>query len=402
LRAPRQVPGALTVDYFSPGIRMGLQTAVALEAADLLRSVHVDACLRPGRASRALMRAAGARVANRVVQGIPAGRIHNHPQLTIAARLRRRVLLAGRDTTAVDRVLFSIFASIARQCDSAAVVGTQSSCLELFQGRTYRVMEQVSPPLRHERAVAAEELARFPGWAPERVTSPRPWDYRMEAEWQEADLIWVPSRHLIALSAELGADPRKFHVIPYPCTTQPAGRVREARPRGMLRAVFAGTLMLEKGVQYIYQALRKRPDLPVQMDFFGPINLTALGVSRLSEVGTVHGPVSRSELFEAFRRADILLFPSLSEGNALVTLEAAALGLAVVATEESGAPMGAMVIQARSEAAIIDAIEALADDPGRLEKLSADCLTEATSRTTGRYSEGIANSIMRLTGGEKA
>ena len=108
--------------------------------------------------------------------------------------------------------------------------------------------------------------------------------------------------------------------------------------------VFAGTLMLQKGVQYIYEALHKRPDLPVQMEFFGPVNLTPLGVRRLAEVGTVHGAVPRSRLLEEFRRADVLLFPSLSEGSALVTLEATALGLPVVATEETGAPASAMVI----------------------------------------------------------
>ena len=60
-----------------------------------------------------------------------------------------------------------MYSSIARQCRSEAVVGTQGSCLELFEDRTYRIMEQISAPLHYDRAVAVEELARFPGWAPE-------------------------------------------------------------------------------------------------------------------------------------------------------------------------------------------------------------------------------------------
>ena len=399
MRAPHAAGGTVALDYFSPGIRMGLQTAIALESAALLRSAHVDSCLLPGRAANVLERVAGPRMANRVVRGIPAARIHRHPQLTIAARVRRRLLLSGQDTTAVNRVLFRMFSSIARQCGSAAVVGTQSSCLELFEGRAYRIMEQVSPPLRYERAVAAEELARFPGWAPEGVTRSSPWDHRMEAEWQAADLILVPSRHLIGISQEFGADPLKFRVVPYPIARpQPAGTIRNAKGRRGLRVVFAGTLMLEKGVQYIYEALRKRPDLPIQMEFFGPVNLTPLGVRRLMEVGTVHGPVPRSQLFEEFRRADALLFPSLSEGNALVTLEAAALGLPVVATEEAGAPASAMVIPSRSPEAIIEAIEVLATDPARLERLSAAGLAEAEKRSLALYNDSIVGSIERLSG----
>jgi len=155
--------------------------------------------------------------------------------------------------------------------------------------------------------------------------------------------------------------------------------------------------MLEKGVQYIYEALHKRPDLPVQMEFFGPVNLTPQGVQRLSQVCTVHGPVPRAQLFEEFRRADVLLFPSLSEGNALVTLEAAALGLPVVATEEAGAPASAMVIPARNPSAIIEAIEMLADNPERLEMLSAAGLAEAANRSIAMYSDSIVDSVKRLT-----
>jgi glycosyltransferase involved in cell wall biosynthesis len=262
-------------------------------------------------------------------------------------------------------------------------------------------MEQVSPPLRHERAVAAEELARFPGWAPERVARASPWDQRMEAEWKAADLICVPSRHLIGLAKEFGADPLKFRVVPYPIARpQLGGTIRNAKGRENLRVAFAGTLMLEKGVQYIYEALRKKPDLRVQMDFFGPINLTPLGVRLLEQVGTVHGPVSRSQLFEEFRRADILIFPSLSEGSALVTLEATALGLPVVATEEAGAPASAMLIPSRSPAAILEAIETLAGDPERLEKLSAEGIAEAEKRNLTMYNETIIDSVQSLIGAQ--
>ena len=398
LRSLRAAEGTLDFDYFCTGIRMGLQTAAALESAALLRSAHVDTCLLPGRTAHVLERVAGPRVANRVVSGVPAARIRRHPQLTIASRVRRRLWLAGQDTTAVDRVLFRVYSSIARQCSSEAVVGTQSSCLELFEDRTYRIMEQISAPLRSDRALAAEELARFPGWAPGGVARSSPWDHRMEAEWQAADVIWVPSPHLLDISKNFGADPLKMRVIPFPIARPQPGHIRPFADRRTLHVVFAGTLMLRKGVQYIYEALHKRPDLPVQIKFLGPVNLTQLGVQRLTEVGTIHGPVPRSQLHEEFRRADVLLFPSLSEGSALVTLEATALGLPVVATKETGAPASAMVIPSRSPEAIIEAIEALVDDPALLERLSAAGLAEASKRSLTTYSDNIADSIKRLTG----
>ena len=378
-------------DYFCPSIRRNLQTPVALESAALLRSAHVDFCLPPGRAARSLKRVAGPRVANRVVRDIPMARIHRHPQLMIASQVRQRLYLTGRDTTAVDHMLTRMYSAVARQCKSDAVVGTQSSCLELFEGRTYRIMEQIAPPFRHERAVAAEELAHFPGWEePEGASISSFWDHREEAEWDAADLIWVPSPHLINLSRDFGADPRKFRVLPYAIVGSPsAGMAREVKGRRPLRVAFVGTLMLRKGVQYIYEALRRRSSLSIQMDFFGPPKLTPQGVRRLAEVGTVHGPVPRSQLFNELRRADVLLFPSLAEGSSRATLEAAALGLPVVATEEAGGPASAMAIPSRSPEAIIDTIEMLADDPARLAALSEAGLAEASARNLATYTENI-------------
>lgn len=70
---------------------MGLQTAAALESAALVSSAHVDASLLPGRpyASWSVLRAASG-----VVTGIPAVRIHRHPQLTIAARVGRHLRMS--------------------------------------------------------------------------------------------------------------------------------------------------------------------------------------------------------------------------------------------------------------------------------------------------------------------
>lgn len=382
------------IDYFCTSVRMGMATAAALESAGRLRSAHVDLCVPPGRTARSLERIAGPRVKNRIVSDIPMSRIHVHPQLTLASRVRHMRSIAGRDTAVVDRLFARMCSSIARQCDAATVVGTQNCAIELFQGREYRIMEQVSHPPHYERAITAEESVRFPGWASDQAGPLSAWHYRIEQEWQQADLVWVPAPRIVGASQLYGADPAKFRVIPYPI----AGRVPEAMPRqfsrrAALRVVFAGTVMLQKGVQYIFEAFAGRPDLPVEMHFFGHTKLTSLGLDRLSRIGTVHGPVPRSVLLDEFRRADVLLFPSLAEGSALVTLEATGLGLPVIATEESGAPTSAMTIPARDPQAIVTAIETLVDDPHLLEEMSTAGLAEAARRDYAAYKTAITESL---------
>lgn len=379
-------------DYFVIGPRMGLLTPIALEESGLLSRLHTDACLLPGLLTQGLQSLLGPRTAGRVVVRIPKAKIRRHPDLFALARLRRRRALAGRDTGLIDQLLIRSFVSVARQCSSAAVMGVQSSCLELFEGRHYRVMEQVSPPLRYERRLVASEQGRFPGWAVDRMTMISEWDYRMEAEWSEAEVICVPSSHLVSLSAEFGADPAKFRVIPYPLPSACGSSARSVRRKtgDRLRVVFAGTLMLEKGVQYIWEALHGWSSPAIDMHFFGPSQLTPFGMQCLSEVGTVHGPVPRSTLLGEFQRADLLLFPSLSEGSALVTGEAVAVGLPVVATRESGAPDAAIVIDARSPDGIRSALERIMDDPTLLEQQSQVGLAEASQRTVTAYTEEVA------------
>ena len=221
---------------------MGLQTAVALESVALVRSVHTEACLQPGRAARVLERVAGPRVENRVLGGIREA----HPQASTADGR-----FSGPATPADVRAghhgsgsgnFANVF--LDRPGDAARGCRWHSRLLPgAIEDRKYRIMEQVSAPHRYWQAIAAEELARFPGWAPEGVARSSVWDYRTEAEWQAADLIWVPSPHLIGNSKEFGADPLKFHVIPFPIPRpQPAGQsgIRGTSPaRGFRRNDYA-------------------------------------------------------------------------------------------------------------------------------------------------------------------
>jgi glycosyltransferase involved in cell wall biosynthesis len=385
-------------DYFVTGPRMGLRVPIALEQAGLLESLHLDAWLRRGGLERlARGRIWGQwnqRVTGRVISQIPARKIHAHPQIFVLARARRRLISAGRGTATADRLLLRTFAAIARECKSAAVFGLNGSSLELFRGRDCRIMEQCAPPFPAERKVAADELRNFEGWAVEDRTTDQRWrELRMHREWEQADVIWAPSARVVELCREYGANPAKLRVLRYPIPQYEGfSWLNLPREGSALRVVFAGTLMLEKGVQYIYEALHQSEMAShVDMHFFGPIQLSPEGVTRLSDVGTVHGPVSRARLLHEFTQANVLLFPSLSEGSALVTAEAAGVGLPMIATREAGPPDSALVVEARSGAAIRGALERVLDDPSLLGSLSQACLAEARRRNVEAFNAELAS-----------
>jgi glycosyltransferase involved in cell wall biosynthesis len=377
-------------DYFATGPRMGLRVAVALETASLLNSLHIDAWVRPGRAANLVESIFGPRTRNRIIEGIAPGKIHAHPELFVLNRLARWATFAGRETGRINRLVARDFRIIARQCRSPAVFGMQGCCLELFEDRECTVMEQFAAPSLTERLVVQQEQKTFDKWTHARVSEPTAWDYRNVQEWQRADVIWGPSPYVMDLCERAGADRAKLRVLRYPIPAHLGPTVRSFDGSRPLRVIFAGTLMLRKGVQYIYEALRGWNTCRIDMHFFGHNQLTDIGCRRLSQVGTLHGPVSRAELLGEFLRSDVLLFPSVSEGSALVMAEAVATGLPVIATSESGPPDSATVIEARSPEAIRLAIETILDDPASLEAASQRCLKEAHRRTPELFDAELA------------
>jgi glycosyltransferase involved in cell wall biosynthesis len=90
----------------------------------------------------------------------------------------------------------------------------------------------------------------------------------------------------------------------------------------------------------------------------------------------------------------VLLFPSLSEGSALVTLEAAATGLPVIATPEAGAPSSSMVIEAASSTSIRDSLERILDDRALLSERSERTLQEAARRTEESFLDGLGRLML--------
>ncbi len=381
----------LRFDHFATGPRMGLKVALALEAAGLLKastSTHgYPPVGRPGWRSESWGHVRGTASST----GLARARftlIRNCSCSTVS----RRAHLAGRDLTILERLVVRDFRFIARQCSSPAVFGMQSCCVELFEGRRRarswnNLLRRLwSNVVSQKRSSDGEP----PGWTHDRVSSPTRWDDRNVQEWNAADIIWAPSPYVVELCEQEGADRSKLRMVRYPIPSHPRAAARAFHRGRTLRVLFAGTLMLRKGVQYIYEALRGWNNPRIDMHFFGPHQLTDTGVGRLAKIGTLHGPLSRAELLDEFIRSDVLLFPSVSEGSALVMAEAVGTGLPVIATEESGPPDSAMVIEARSPEAIRAALESILDEPGSLEVASRKCLEEADRRSPKSFNGELA------------
>ncbi|WP_250283802.1 glycosyltransferase family 4 protein [Frankia sp. CiP1_Cm_nod2] len=209
---------------------------------------------------------------------------------------------------------------------------------------------------------------------------------REDAEYDAASTLLCPSDYVVRTFAEYGADTGRLvrHAYGYdPARFFPTDLPRPAdRPFTM---VFAGRGEPNKGLHYALRAWR---------DAGAPGELLICGVimpeyrASLGELLSLPGVRELGfvdDLGTLFRSADALVLPSVTEGSALVTLEAAACGCVPVISDACGSParhlVDGLVHQATDTATLAEHIRLLAEDPATLATLRQGCL-DARNRHT--------------------
>lgn len=191
---------------------------------------------------------------------------------------------------------------------------------------------------------------------------------RLPAAWVAAITV-VSDESKRRLLSWLRIDPDRIEVIenplskPFPRDDRPFD---SARPRLMM--VGTGP---HKNIDRVAEAVA---GLPVVLEVIGWLSADRLARLRAGglTVETCHD-LSDAELAQAYRRADILMFPSLAEGFGLPILEAQSVGRPVVTSDR--APMrdvageAALKVDPEDGRAIRAAVERLIVDPSLRAKL---------------------------------
>lgn len=163
---------------------------------------------------------------------------------------------------------------------------------------------------------------------------------------------------------------------------------RAERHEGVLRILFVGRLVPEKGPALLLEAVeglrRDVPELAVELRIVGSGPLEAslrdqVAVSGLTDVVELTGPLGNEHLPAQYAWADVFCLPSFAEGVPVVLMEALATGLPVVSTTIAGIPE---LVQNSECGRLVP--------PGRVDLLR-DALQElANLGTVGRATLGAA------------
>jgi len=143
------------------------------------------------------------------------------------------------------------------------------------------------------------------------------------------------------------ADAARSHLIPSSgvnCSTFRRSQERRSSDRGVIRVLFASRLIREKGVlEYIEAAktLRSR-NLPARFMLAGdiyeqnPSSLTRSDLQAIRESGVVEVLGHVDDMRAILDDTDIVVLPSYREGCPRILVEAAAMGIPIVATDVPG------------------------------------------------------------------
>lgn len=229
---------------------------------------------------------------------------------------------------------------------------------------------------------------------------------RRDAEIGLADLIVTNSALTARSHIAGGADPAKILVVPLgapPVLDQP--RLSRGSDAGPLRAIYAGNITLGKGVPYLLEAWRRLPAADhARLDIYGQIGLPAELLAPADDTIRFHGARPRTELFQAFEQADVLVFPSLADGFGMVVAEAMAHGLPVIVTDMTGAadlvtPGNGLVIPSADAEALTQALAWCLDNRQRLQAMRTGALETARQHQWPAYRTTLAGGLRERLGG---
>jgi glycosyltransferase involved in cell wall biosynthesis len=203
------------------------------------------------------------------------------------------------------------------------------------------VLGQVDPGPVEEKIVT-EEVAREPELGAMWQPAPQAYWDRWHEECDLADRIVVNSEWSRNALEKAGVSPVKICVVPLayepPAETKTFARkypdqFDETRP---MRVLFLGQINLRKGVARLLKAIRLLENEPIEFQFVGPVQLSIPHDIQNNPRLRWFGAVSRSDVDTFYRSADVLIFPTLSDGFGLTQLEAQAWSLPIIASHSCG------------------------------------------------------------------
>ena len=402
------------------GARDSYQVGKALAEADLLQSLVTDMMWSSDRKVAKLLTWVMPKKVLKTLQkrseaGIPSARIRNYPRAAVQSLLLDHVKALPFETRrkairAADSLLGRAAGRIANQQNAALLSYSYYAydAFKTFQGPG--VLFQVHPHPVSIRRILSEELQAHPDCADSlkqewELALPEEDFRRLSAEPALAKRFLCASSFTRSTLVENGVEASAIRVVPYGVdgdSFSPGGVQPSAA--GKLKLLFVGRINQRKGVKYLLQALQMLNSDQVEVTICGRVVDGLELFKPFADRVIIRPSVSAAELREAYRSADLFVFPSVAEGFGQVLLEALASGLPILSTTHTAAPdlivdgEAGFIVEPRRPDLLAERIDRAATHRDELLRMRNAARAAAERFTWGRFRQGIVAAVEEFSG----
>jgi glycosyltransferase involved in cell wall biosynthesis len=324
--------------------------------------------------------------------GIPPGKIITFPWLQGPYMARHRVGLhrsawldrewAWWATETLDRF-------VSRDLrDSSILIALSGS--GLHSGRRMQqlggihICDRGSTHIRSQEEILMEEYQRYgKTW---QGIDPRLID-KEEAEYDQADVISIPSQFCYDSFISKGLPASKLIKIPYGSRIERFHPVHVEVDANEFRILFVGAACPRKGFIDLLEAFNLFDHPNKKLVLIGSLSPEARDLLDKTDTAKIEvkGTVPNSQLALHYSQATVFVLPSIEEGLALVMGEAMACGCPVIATKNTGAgdlidnEINGFIVPVRSPEKIVIRLQQLANNRDFLKQMKEAALLKAKS-----------------------
>ncbi|RYX82804.1 glycosyltransferase [bacterium] len=283
-----------------------------------------------------------------------------------------------------------------------AFFGYNTGCLEtlgwLREQGIFSVVDQIDPGSVEEDLVLMER-EKWPGWEAQTGRIPAAYHERMRAEWELASRVLVNSPWAAQALAQQGVPEEKLLVVPlaFEPTVQEAERLKALNESEPLLVLWLGTVNLRKGIAYLVEAARLLERTSIQFLVAGPLEISESVVAAAPVNMNFMGRVDRADAAKLYKKADVFVLPTISDGFAITQLEAMANGLPVITTPRCGevvtSGINGFVVPPGDGAALAEAILALDEDRMKLQAMSHAAKLRSADFSLNHYADLLEEAV---------
>ena len=323
-------------------------------------------------------------------QQIPMDMVHTFPYVHMVQLVAGRYALSnglarGELSWWLALTLDAHVAGRLPECDVFVGIsgsGLKTGRLAQKRGGKY-ICDRGSSHIRYTDELLTEEFKRwgqeFEGVYPKHIM-------REEQEYDQADLITVPSEFAHRSYVEMGVPAEKLRRVAYGADLSRFSKVADP-PADSFEVLCVGQVSFQKGIPYLLDAFQNFRHPRKRLTMVGgvlPEMEKFLKTRKLDGVEFV-GAVPHAQLKGLMSRSHVVVFPSINDGFGMVIGEAMACGCPVISSENCGGKdliqdgHEGYVVPIRDAAAITERLERLAQDPGLRETMGARSLERVVS-----------------------